>query len=99
MVLASVPFGALSDKQQKPALVNLSRTVLLESNGGAWGIVREDRESETGGNKGTGQTRTRSYPAPWAATTLSTKAAQEQMLRDPGSSDFLPPDRHKCLMC
>lgn len=99
MVLASVPFGVPSYKQQKPTLVNWSRRALLESNGGAWGIVREDRESETGKNKGTRQTRTRSHPTPWAATTFGTKAAQEQTLQDPRSSDFLPPGRHKCLMC
>ena len=57
MVLVSVPFEVLSYKQQKPTLVNLSRTVLLESYGEAWGIVREGRGLEIGRNKGNGQPR------------------------------------------
>lgn len=38
MVLASMPFGELYYKQQKPTLVNLSRTVLLESYEGGVGL-------------------------------------------------------------
>lgn len=72
-MLVSMPLGVLSYKQWKPTLVNLSRMVLLESYGGTWGIVREDRESETGRNKGTGQPRTWLHPSQelWATTHLS----------------------------
>lgn len=96
MVLVSVPFEVLSYKQQKPTLVNLSRTVLLESYGEAWGIVREDRGLETGKNKGNGQPRAGRILPPGPPPP---SAPQEQMLQDLGSSAFVPPNRHKGLLC